>query len=249
MLLFLIKNKSIERFRAARRQGENMGNAMVALKTADEVKAVSAELAKNKKTNLFRCLWAMQFESALRFGDAVKLTWDQFAEGKTHLSIKQEKTGKIHKVAITPAMRSIVQARREEAADRPKFGDYIFSLSDLRSKGKPVSHNAVLTEYGKCGRRAGFQDVGSHTPRKSKGRILFENGAPLEHITKLLGQANPASTLFYIGFTQETADTLAGEYSLGRNGNDEKMHNISVNSFGPAGMSASTRRMDHDATH
>ena len=108
MLLFLIKNTSIERFRAARRQGENMGNAMVALKTADEVKAVSAELAKNKKTNLFRCLWAMQFESALRFGDAVKLTWDQFAEGKTHLSIKQEKTGKIHKVAITPAMRSIV---------------------------------------------------------------------------------------------------------------------------------------------
>ena len=129
-----------------------MGNAMVALKTADEVKAVSAELAKNKKTNLFRCLWAMQFESALRFGDAVKLTWDQFAEGKTHLSIKQEKTGKIHKVAITPAMRSIVQARREEAADRPKFGDYIFSLSDLRSKGKPVSHNAVLTEYGKVSR-------------------------------------------------------------------------------------------------
>lgn len=192
-----------------------MGNAMIALKTAEEVKAVSAELARNTKTNLFRCLWAMQFESALRFGDAVKLTWDQFADGRTHLSIKQEKTGKLHKVAITPAMRSIVQARREEAADRPKFGEYIFSLSDLRSKGQPVSHNAVLTEYGKCGRRAGFKDVGSHTPRKSKGRILFENGAPLEHITKLLGQANPASTLFYIGFTQETADTLSSEFSIG----------------------------------
>lgn len=192
-----------------------MGNAMIALKTADEVKAVSAMLARNTKTNLFRCLWAMQFESALRFSDVVKLTWELFAEGKTHLTIRQEKTGKLHKVAITQAMRSIVRARLEEAADRPCFGDYIFSLSDLRSKGQPVSHNAVLTEYGKCGRRAGFQEVGSHTPRKSKGRILFENGAPLEHITKLLGQANPASTLFYIGFTQETADTLSEEFSLG----------------------------------
>ena len=203
-----------------------MGNAMVALKTADEVKAVSAELARNTKTNLFRCLWAMQFESALRFSDVVKLTGDQFAEGKTHLIIIQQKKtrkgadGKPIKpqplrVAITPAMRSIVQARREEAADRPCFGDYIFSLSDLRSKGQPVSHNAVLTEYGKCGRRAGFQDVGSHTPRKSKGRIMFENGKPLEHISNLLGHSNPASTLFYIGFTQETADTLAGEFSLG----------------------------------
>ena len=49
MLLFLIKNTSIERFRAARRQGENMGNAMVALKTADEVKAVSAGVSKEQK--------------------------------------------------------------------------------------------------------------------------------------------------------------------------------------------------------
>jgi len=111
-------------------------------------------------------------------------------------------------------MHSIVQARRKKAEDRPHFGDYIFSLSDLRSMSQPVSHNAVLTEYGKCGRRAGFQDVGSHIPRKSKGHILFENGAPFEHITKLLGQANPASPLFYIGFTQETEDTLSEEFSL-----------------------------------
>jgi site-specific recombinase XerD len=60
-----------------------------------------------------------------------------------------------------------------------------------------------------------FPGCGSHTPRKSKDRILLENGAPLEHIAKLLGQANPASTLFYIGFTQETADTLSEEFSLG----------------------------------
>ncbi|MEH4661393.1 tyrosine-type recombinase/integrase [Phytobacter diazotrophicus] len=203
-----------------------MGNAMVALKSADEVKAVSAELAKNKRTNLFRCLWAMQFESALRFSDVIKLTWDQFAEGKTHLLIIQQKKTrkgvdgtpvkpKPLKIAITPDMRSIVQARREEAADRPNFGEYIFSLSDLRSKGQPVSHNAVLTEYGKCGRRAGFQDVGSHTPRKSKGRILFESGLPLEQISNLLGHSSPASTLFYIGFTQETADTISEEFSLG----------------------------------
>ena len=102
--LFLIKNKSTKRLQPHGDKEKIMGNAMVALKTAEEVKAVSAELARNTKTNLFRCLWAMQFESALRFGDAVKLTWDQFAEGKTHLSIKQEKTGKLHKVAITPAM-------------------------------------------------------------------------------------------------------------------------------------------------
>ena len=166
-----------------------MGNAMVALKTADEVKAVSAELAKNKKTNLFRCLWAMQFESALRFGDAVKLTWDQFAEGKTHLSIKQEKTGKIHKVAITPAMRSIVQARREEAADRPKFGDYIFSLSDLRSKGKPVSRMWEVIHHARA--KAAFSLRTAHRwstsqscwARPTRLRPCFTSGSRRRRLT------------------------------------------------------------------
>lgn len=192
-----------------------MGNCVTALKGVEDVKAVAGQLARNTRTNLFRCLWAMQFESALRFSDAVNLTWDQFDAGKTHLTIMQEKTGKAVKIRITDAMRAIVKARHDEASQRPCFGDFVFSLSDLRSKGKPVSLNAVLTEFAKCGRRAGFMDVGTHTPRKSKGRVLFENGTPLEHITKLLGQSNPASTLFYIGFVQETADNLTEEFSLG----------------------------------
>jgi hypothetical protein len=230
---------------------KGMGNSMVALKTADEVKAVIAELAKNKKTNLFRCLWAMQFESALRFGDAVKLTWDQFAEGKTHLSIKQEKTGKLHKVTITPAMRSIVQARREEAADRPKFSDYIFSLSDLRSKGLPVSHNAVLTEYGKCGRRAGFQDVGSHTPRKSKAVYCLRTVLHWNTSQNCWAKQTLPQRYFTSGSHKRLRTRYQKSFLLGRNGNDEKMHNISFEFVGPAGISANggKRRPHQDAVN
>ena len=167
----------------------------------------------------------MQFESALRFSDVVKLTRDQFAEGKSIFSsFSRRRRARGRRYASEaeavedshyPGYALHSPARREEAEDRPCFGEYIFSLSDLRSKGQPVSHNAVLTEYGKCGRRAGFTDVGSHTPRKSKGRILFESGLPLEQISNLLGHSSPASTLFYIGFTQETADTISEEFSLG----------------------------------
>ena len=90
----------------------------MALETADEVKAVSAELAKNKKTNLFRCLWAMQFESTLRFGDTVKLTWDQFAEGKTHLTIKQEKRGNFTKSLLPRlcALSSKLAGKKQQTA-------------------------------------------------------------------------------------------------------------------------------------
>ena len=59
----------------------------------------------------------MYSENILRFGDAVKLTWDQLAEGKTHLIIKHKKTGKLYKVTITPATRYNVPIRWEAALD------------------------------------------------------------------------------------------------------------------------------------
>ena len=123
-------------------------------------------------------------------------------------------------------MRSIVQARWEEAEDRPCFGEYIFSLSDLRSKGQPVSHNAVLTEYGKCGRRAGFLDVGSHTPRKSKGRILFESGLPLEQISNLLGHPAQLLHCFTSGSRRRLRTRYRKNFPSGKSGDGKEAASI-----------------------
>lgn len=53
-----------------------MGNTMISFKTAHEAKTVSAKLARNTKTNLFRCLWAIQFESALNQYNASRRSLD-----------------------------------------------------------------------------------------------------------------------------------------------------------------------------
>lgn len=191
-----------------------MGNAVTALRTIQEVRKVAEELKKHRRSNLFYCLWVMQFESALRFSDATLLKWDDFAEGKTHLNVVQQKTGSRVEVKITQLMRNVVALRRGEAETRPLFNDYIFSLADLRSKGLPVSHNAVLEAFSSAGRRCGFQMVGSHSPRKSKGRVMFEAGRPIESICKYLGQKSIDSTLFYIGVDQEAKDLMSEEFSL-----------------------------------
>lgn len=191
-----------------------MGKAAASLKSVADVKKVAKSLKEIRTSNLFYGLWVMQYETALRFSDAVMLKWSDFSLSNTHIQIRQQKTDKIIKILITDTMRKIVDLRREEAMKREMFGDYIFSLSDKRSKGAPVSHNAVLEAYGKIGRRCGILEVGTHTPRKSKGRILFESGVQIERITKILGQSSPAATLYYIGFTQEVSDDLSEDFSL-----------------------------------
>ena len=96
----------------------------------------------------------------------------------------------------------------------PVKTDFIFSKGDLRSRGNAVTRNTVFTEFSKIGRRVGFSNVGCHTPRKSKGRILFSADVPVEQIALLLGHADPRSTLFYIGYTLEVGDELTEEFSL-----------------------------------
>lgn len=184
-----------------------------ALKSADDVKAVAAELQRNTTTNLFYCLWVFMYESGLRISDVLKLRYED-VEGQSHLKVKQEKTGNVVRPKVTASMLSVVAQRKAEQAAMPVKTAFIFSKGDLRSKGHAVTRNTVFAEFGKMGRRAGFSNVGCHTPRKSRGRILFENGVPIEQIAHFPGQTDPRSTMYYIGYGQDVQDDLTEEFSL-----------------------------------
>lgn len=184
-----------------------------ALKSADEVKAVAAELQRNAKSNLFYCLWVFMYESGLRISDVLKLKYED-VEGQSHLKVKQEKTGNVVRPKVTTSMLSVVAQRKAEQAKMPVATDFIFSAATLRSRGNPVTRNTVFSEFGKMGRRAGFSNVGCHTPRKSRGRVMFDAGVAIETIAHFLGQTDPRSTMYYIGYGQDVQDDLTEEFSL-----------------------------------
>ena len=115
---------------------------------------------------------------------------------------------------LTPTMLSVVAQRKAEQAAMPVKTAFIFSKGDLRSKGHAVTRNTVFTEFGKMGRRAGFSNVGCHTPRKSRGRVMFDAGVAIETIAHFLGQTDPRSTMYYIGYGQDVQDDLTEEFSL-----------------------------------
>ena len=104
-----------------------------ALKSADDVKAVAAELQRNTTTNLFYCLWVFMYESGLRISDVLKLKYED-VEGQSHLKVRQEKTGNVVRPKVTAAMLSVVAQRKAEQAKMPVATDYIFSAATLRSR-------------------------------------------------------------------------------------------------------------------
>ncbi len=91
---------------------------------------------------------------------------------------------------------------------------YVLQLDSKRSTGKPVSRSKLHEEISYAGHKLGL-NLSTHSMRKSKPTIGYEDGADIAVISKELGHKSLASTLHYIGATQAKVDNFADKYSLG----------------------------------
>lgn len=177
-------------------------------KSIDEVKAVAAELAKQGKGNmLYRDAWLLGFELMLRVSDLRELRYDD-VQGD-HVVITQQKTGKVVRVRLTDTAKRIIAARAEANPQHV----YVLQLDSKRSAGKPVSRSKLHEEISHAGHKLGL-NLSTHSMRKSKPTIGYEDGADIAVISKALGHKSLASTLHYIGATQQKIDHFTERYSL-----------------------------------
>jgi integrase len=184
-------------------------NVVNGCKTVGEVKAVAVELAKQGKGNpIYRDAWLLGFELMLRVSDLRELRYDD-VQGD-HVSITQQKTGKVVRVRLTDTAKRIIAARREANPSHV----YILQLDSKRSVGKPVSRSKLHEEISRAGYKLGLK-LSTHSMRKSKPTIGYEDGADIAVISKALGHKSLSSTLHYIGVTQAKTDDFADKYSLG----------------------------------
>ncbi|CAI0894819.1 tyrosine-type recombinase/integrase [Serratia quinivorans] len=178
-------------------------------KNIEEVKAVANELAKQGKGNmLYRDAWLLGFELMLRVSDLRDLRYED-VKGD-HVSIIQQKTGKVVRVRLTDSAKRLIAARKEANPNHV----YILQLDSKRSTGKPVSRSKLHEEISHAGNKLGL-NLSTHSMRKSKPTIGYEDGADIAVISRALGHKSLTSTLHYIGVTQAKVDNFTDKYSLG----------------------------------
>ncbi len=178
-------------------------------KSIDEVKAVAAELAKQGKGNMLcRDAWLLGFELMLRVSDLRELRYDD-VQGE-HVVITQQKTHKVIRVRLTETAKRIIAARAESNPSHVN----VLQLDSKRSTGKPVSRSKLHEEISYAVHKLGL-NLSTHSMRKSKPTIGYEDEADIAVISKALGHKSLASTLHYIGATQAKVDNFADKYSLG----------------------------------
>ena len=131
------------------------------------------------------------------------------AEPKTELKIKQKKPGR--HTLLMPLNENSQNAIRRYLIDTNMY-DHIFSGQLSHLTRKPIS----VKQYGRIVKgwmkKLGVEDVdqyASHSIRKIKPTIIYNQTRNIDAVRRLLGQSSVTATSAYISVTDNSALELA----------------------------------------
>lgn len=145
--------------------------------------------------------------TGLRVSDLVKLKVSD-VKNKTHIEIKEEKTGKHKKFLINDTLRSFLKTFCKDLSDDA----YLFKSRQGNSHLKRFRAYQILNQ---AARSVGIKDrIGTHTLRKSFGYHFYQSTKDIALLMELFNHASQRVTLRYIGLSQEAKDQAIRDFSL-----------------------------------
>jgi integrase len=177
-----------------------------------QIEAMKRQLRGNDTGLRDLCLFVLGINSGLRVSDLLKLTVgdvvDDSGKPLDRIILREKKTGKGKSFPISAtaarAIRDYLATRSDAGADEPLF------LS-RKSKGG-TGHLQRAQAYkiiNDAAQAVGITEaIGTHTLRKTFGYHAYKDGKDITLIQKLLNHASPATTLAYIGITQDELDDV-----------------------------------------
>lgn len=150
----------------------------------------------------------------LRGSDLLSLRWESLIEGdsvRRVLRLSEGKTGRTAKLELPPAAQQAIR-RWWELVHFPKEG-IVFPSQRTLSAMNVASLHALVNKWAKA---AGVQGhFGSHSLRKTFGYHAYSLGhLTLEDLQWRFGHSSPATTLRYIGVTDETVNEKVRKLDL-----------------------------------
>ncbi len=184
-------------------KGENM-NFVEPLRNKELIKAVEEYLGKRSKRN--QLIFVFGVNTGLRISDILALNVSDVLN-KTHVEIKEQKTGKYKKFPLNTKIRGLLDAYLEDKEpDEPLF---------IGKKNKRLHRSQVYRFINEACHEVGVQTrVGTHTMRKTFGYFYYKQYNDVVLLQRILNHSNPAVTLRYIGISQEEIDVSYNNFEL-----------------------------------
>lgn len=136
-----------------------------------------------------RAAYGLAFYAGLRAGEIVRLEWRDVLQDRLLVMSRasgRTKTGAQRAVPICPALRVLLDAA-------PRKGPYVVA----GKQGGMSSKQNLSTTFGEIRASSGLPPLTVHGLRHSFATNLAIKGVPIQHIQRLLGHADIASTMIY----------------------------------------------------
>lgn len=151
-------------------------------------------------------LFSLALDSLLRSCDLLRLKVADltYADGRMrqNLNLKQRKTKNNVRPELTPNTQRHLQHWIEWSGK--SRNDYLFTRKK-QSDALPITHKHFVSLVKSWAILLGLppDDYAAHSLRRSKAIALYRAGAPIAELSEALGHKTEASTLRYLGVTQD----------------------------------------------
>ena len=153
-------------------------------------------------------LFVLGINTGLRIGDLLKLKVEH-VRNKSHISLSEEKTGKIKRFRLNPAIQDEIATYTRDKREN----EYLFASRTGR-KTKPISRVMAYNILKCAGRQVGLEEIGTHTLRKTFGYHFYLETKDAALLQQIFNHSAPSVTLRYIGINQDVQDRAIENFSL-----------------------------------
>lgn len=152
-------------------------------------------------------LFTLGINSALRVSDLLELKFEDIIDEKLkpldHIKLKETKTGKHNKIAISKSVKkAIINYIKEYYKGNLSY--YVFY--SRKGINKPIQRAMAWKVIKGAADAVGVKDIGTHSLRKTWAYHSYKAGTDIVIIQDMLNHSSPAITLRYIGITQDEKD-------------------------------------------
>jgi len=182
-----------------------------AVKTTAEIHMVEALLRKYRRSSLYGDLWRIGVNMALRISDLLAIRSEDIDIDNRCYTTIEKKTGKRRSIRLNSTALRFIAKRLQD------YPEDIYLFQSDRSRGLGINKAISRVEVGKAFREVGYTievRLGTHSMRKSRGWAMYSDGVPIEMIAKVLNHSNPATTMAYLGITDEEIMQTYDDYEL-----------------------------------
>lgn len=169
-----------------------------------QIQLVEKYLAKKNLRN--RLIFVLGTNSGLRVSDILRLNVGD-VRNKTHIEIKEKKTGKYKKFPINNKLKELI---RDFVKDREDTEPLFLSQKNYR-----LDRSQFYRMLNEACKAVGIAvNVGTHTMRKSFGYHHYKQFKDVAMLQIIFNHSSPKITLRYIGIDQDEIDNSYRQFEL-----------------------------------